>query len=119
MLIDPSLIVPRLRITIESLFQAANQAIYIGGNHRSSDHLTGCMVRRLHSCIDELGQIIKGLEPKKIDIGCLMLEEDLILSGYAEIKRGLVKSWEFIEGREKVIINQARTRIADQGRAGQ
>ena len=123
-LIESSLIVTRLRVTIEQLFQVSNQAAYIGLIHHSATPLTGCMVSRLHSALDDLGQIIGEIEPKVIDTGCLSLEDALILEGYAEIRRGLIKSWQFIESRERVIIQQtanrqARTPITDQGRAGQ
>ncbi len=105
-LIDLSLIVPHLRVTIENLFQTANQAIYIGGNHPMSDQLIGCMVRRLHCYIEDLCWIVKEIEPGKVNTGCLTLEESLTLEGYAEIRRGLVKSWEFIDAREQTIINR-------------
>jgi len=121
-LIDSSLIVPRLRVTIENLFQVSNQAAYIGLIHHSATPLTRCMVSRLHSALDDLGGIIGELEPKKIDTRCLSLENIMILEGYQEIRRGLLKSWEFIEAREQTIIQQsgnrqAGTRIPDQ--AGQ
>ncbi len=64
------------------------------------------MGNRLFLCIDDLGQIIRDLEPRKIDTGCLTLEEALTLEVYAEIRRGLVKSWEFIESREQAIIRR-------------
>jgi hypothetical protein len=67
MLIDPSLILPRLRVTIENLFQVSNQVAYIGCIHHSATPLTRCMVSRIHCCMDDLGQIVKELEPKKIN----------------------------------------------------
>jgi len=106
MLIDPSVIATRLRVTIESLFQICNQAAYLGLIHHSTTPLTRCMIDRLHCCMDDLGQIIKEFEPRKIDTGCLTLEEALILEGYAEIRRGLLKSWQFIESRERSIISR-------------
>jgi hypothetical protein len=106
MLIDPTVITGRLRVTIENLFQTANQTIILGRNHPATMHLTGCMVRRLHCCIDDLAEIIKELESKKIDTGCLTLEEALTLEGYQEIRRGLIKSWKFIEFREQAIISR-------------
>ena len=105
-LINSSLIVPRLRVALENLFQASNQAVYIGIMHHSAAPLTRCMIDRMHSTLDDLGQIIKELEPRKIDTTSLTLEDALILEGYAEIRRGLVKSWQFIEGRERSIIQQ-------------
>ncbi len=118
-LIDSFLIVPRLKVTIENLFQTANQAIYLESTLRFSRSPARCMVNRLYASIDELGQIIKELEPRKIDTGCLTLEEALTLEGYAEIRRGLVQSWEFIECREQAIFNQAANRQAGQGIADQ
>ena len=106
MLIDPSVINTRLRIAIEQLFQVSNQTSYLGSVHHSAMPLTLQMSTRLHSCINDLGQIVKELEPRKIDTGCLTLEDTLIMEGYAEIRRGLIKSWEFIEARERAIINR-------------
>ena len=106
MLIDPSVIVPRLRVTIENLFQANNQLVYLGGACPTVGHLTFQMGNRLHQCIDNLGEIVQELEPKKVNIGCLTLEDALTLEGYAEIRRGLIKSWQFIEAREQAIISR-------------
>lgn len=106
MLIDPTVITARLRVAIENLFQVSNQTSYIGSVHRSATSLTLLMGTRLHSCIDELSQIIKEIEPRKINTGCLTLEDTMILEGYQEIRRGLIKSWEFIEARERAIINR-------------
>jgi len=119
-LIDSDVIATRLRVTIENLFQVSNQAAYIGLIHHSP--LTRCMVSRLHSALDELGQIVKELEPKVINTRCFPLEDALILEGYQEIRRGLIKSWQFVESRERAILRQAEnrqagTRIPDQ--AGQ
>jgi len=105
-LINSSLIVPRLRVALENLFQASNQAVYIGIMHHSAAPLTRCMIDRMHSTLDDLGQIIKELEPRKINTGCLTLEDALILEGYREIKQGLLKSWMFIDDRERAIINR-------------
>lgn len=106
MLIDPTVITARLRVAIEQLFQISNQTSYLGRVHRSATPLTMLMGTRLHQCIDDLGQILKELEPRKINTGCLTMEEDLILAGYAEIKQGLIRSWQFIEERERVILNR-------------
>jgi hypothetical protein len=107
-LINSSLIVPRLRIAIEQLFQVNNQTTYIGLIHHPAEPLTRCMGNCLHCCIDDLGQILKEIEPKKIDTGCLTLEDTMILEGYAEIRRGLIKSWQFIETRERAILKEAQ-----------
>ena len=106
-LINSSLIVPRLRVALENLFQASNQAVYLGLIHTTSEPLTRCMGNRLHYCIDDLGQIIKEIEPRKIDTTSLTLEDALILEGYQEIRRGLIKSWQFVESREREIIKRA------------
>ena len=106
-LIDPSLIATRLRVTIAGLFAASNQAASLGYLCPNARVLTSQIDERLHSLIYDLGVIIKELEPRKIDTGSLTLEDALTLEGYAEIRRGLVKSWEFIEGREQAIIRQA------------
>jgi hypothetical protein len=90
MLIDPSVINTRLRIAIEQLFQVSNQTSYLGSVHRSGMPLTLQMGTRLHSCIDDLGQIIKEIEPRKIDTTSLTLEDTMILEGYQEIRRGLI-----------------------------
>jgi len=92
MLIDPTVITTRLRLAIEQLFQINNQALYLGGIHHSAKPLTLQMGIRLHRCIDELGQIVMELEPKKVNTGCLTLEDSMILAGYVEIKQGLLKS---------------------------
>ncbi len=118
-LIDPSVIAVRLRVAMEQLFQTSNQAAYIGIIHHSAAPLTRCMIDRLHSTLDDMGQIVMELEPRVIDTGSLTLDDALTLEGYREIRRGLVKSWQFVEAREQAILNQARTRIADQGRSGQ
>jgi len=110
-LIDSSLTISRLRVTIENLFQVSNQALYLGLIHHEAEPLTRCMVSRLHSTLDDLGGIISELGSKKIDTGCLTLEEALTLEGYREIKRGLLKSWQFIESRERAILRQASSRI--------
>ncbi len=117
-LIESSLIVPRLRVTIENLFQTSNQTIFLGRNHPATMHLTGCMVRRLHCCMEDLSSLIKEIEPRKVDTGCLTLEDALILEGYAEIRRGLVQSWQFIENREQAVLSAAKDRI-NAGGAGQ
>jgi hypothetical protein len=106
MLIDPSSVTTRLRVAIEQLFQVSNQTSYLGSVHRSATPLTLLMGTRLHSCIDELSQIIRDLEPRKIDTGCLTLEDTMIMEGYQEIRRGLIKSWQFIESREQAIIRR-------------
>jgi len=111
MLIDPTIIATRLRVTLEHLFQVNNHAIYLGLIHPHVAPLTLQMNNRVSFCIDEVARIIKELEPKKIDTGCLTLEEALILEGYQEIKQGLMKSWQFIENRTQVIIQQAANRI--------
>ena len=118
-LIDPILIVPRLRVTIENLFQVSNQAAYLGCIHHEAAPLTRCMVNRMHSCMDNLCQIVKEIEPRKIDLASLTLDEALTLEGYAEIRRGLIKSWQFVESRERAIFHQAKTRIDQQDGAGQ
>jgi hypothetical protein len=105
-LINSSLIVPRLRVALEQLFQVSNQTTYIGLIHRSAAPLTLQISNRLHCCIDDLGQIIKEIEPRKIDTTSLTLEDALILEGYEEIRRGLIKSWQFIESRELAILNR-------------
>jgi hypothetical protein len=110
-LIDSSAIAVRLRVAMENLFAVSNQAAYIGIVHRSATPLTRCMIDRLHSSLDDLGQIVKEIEPKVIDTGSLTLDEALVLEGYAEIRRGLVKSWQFVEAREQAILRQARGRI--------
>jgi hypothetical protein len=119
MLIDPSVINARLRIAIEQLFQVSNQTSYISLIHTTSEPLTRCMSTRIHSCIGELSQIVKEIEPRVINTRCLTLEDALILEGYAEIRRGLIKSWQFIESREQAIIQQTENRILKQGRDGQ
>ncbi len=106
MLIDPTVITTRLRVTLENLFQVSNQAVYLGSVHRSATSLTLLMSTRLHQCIDDLGQIIREIEPKKINTGCLTLEDIMILEGYQDIRRGLIKSWQFIESREQAIIRR-------------
>ena len=106
MLIDPTVITARLRVVLEQIFQASNQAVYIGLIHRSAEPLTSLMGNRLHYCIDNLAQTIIDLEPRKIDTGCLTLEDSMILAGYAEIKQGLLRSWQFIESREQAIISR-------------
>lgn len=118
-LIDSSLIVPRLRIAWGQLCQVNNQLIYLGRICPASVTLNVQVGNRLFLCIEELNRIVRELEPKKVDTGSLTLEEDHILSGYAEIKLGLLKSWEFIESRQEIIIKQAGIRIADQQGAGQ
>jgi len=105
-LINFSLIIPKLRLALEQLFQINNQALYIGSIHHSATHLTLQMSTRIHSCIHDLGQIIKDIEPRKIDTRFLTLEDTMILEGYQEIRRGLIKSWQFIEDRERVILNR-------------
>ena len=106
-LIDPSLVAPRLRIVIENLFAVSNQAAYLGCIHHEAAPLTRCMISRLHFSIGELAEIIsKDLEPRKIDATSLTLEDALILEGYAEIRRGLIKSWQFVESRERTIIGR-------------
>lgn len=114
-LIDPSVMAIRLRAAIEQLFQASNQAAYLRCVHPSIATLGLQMGNRLFFCIDELDQIVKEIEPRKIDTGGLTLEDVLTLEGYAEIRRGLVKSWQFIETRERAIIGQMGTKIADPG----
>jgi hypothetical protein len=106
MLIDPTVITTRLRVTLENLFQASNQAVYLGCIHHSATPLTMLMGTRLHSCIGELVEIVKEIEPRVIDTRCLTLEDTMILTGYQEIKQGLIKSWMFIEDRERAIINR-------------
>lgn len=115
-LIDPSLIISRLRVIIENFSQAANQSIYIENAYRFTHSPARCMVNRLHDCINELCQLIRELEPQRGDAGCLTLEEALTLEGYAEIRRGLVISWQFVESRERAIFQQAANRIPDQAR---
>jgi hypothetical protein len=105
-LINSSLIVPRLRVALENLFQINNQALYLGSVYHSATPLTLLMSTRLHQCLDDLGQIIKEIEPRKIDTTSLTLEDSMTLAGYAEIKRGLLLSWRFIEARERAIINR-------------
>lgn len=109
-LIDPSVMAVRLRAAIEQLFQVSNQAAYLRCVHPSVAPLGLQMGNRLFFCIDELNQIVKEIEPRKIDTGCLTLEDALILEGYAEIRQGLLKSWMFIEGRERAIIKSAQTK---------
>jgi hypothetical protein len=116
MLIDPSLNVSRLRAAIEQLFAVSNQAAYLGCIHRSVAPLTLQMGNRLYVCIDDLGRVIKDLEPKKIYTSSLALEDSMTLTGYQELKRGLLLFREFIEAREQAIIRQAGIRIADSGR---
>lgn len=111
MLIDPTVIAGRLRVILENLFQTSNQTIFLGRNHPATMHLTACMVRRLHCSMEDLGQIVKELEPRVIDTGFLTLEDTMLLAGYAEIKQGLLKSWEFIEAREQAVLSAVRTRI--------
>jgi hypothetical protein len=106
MLIDPSSVTTRLRIAIEQLFQVSNQTSYLGSVHHSAMPLTLQMGTRLHLCINELGQILKDIEPKVIDTTSLTLEDTMLLEGYREIKRGLLQSWMFIDSREKVILKQ-------------
>ena len=113
-LIDPTVITTRLRVTLENFFQVSNQAAYLGCIHHSSSPLTGCMISRLHFVLDDLGGIIKELEPRKIETSSMSFDDGLVLAGYQEIKRGLLKSWEFIEARERAIIQQAANRIPDQ-----
>jgi hypothetical protein len=79
MLIDPTSITTRLRLTLENLFQGSNHVVYLGSVHRSATPLTLLMSTRLHQCIDDLGQIIKKIEPRKINTGCLTLEDALPL----------------------------------------
>lgn len=112
MLINPSLIVPRLHTTLEHLLQASNQAFYLGRACPSTYHLIMQMGNRLFLCIDNLGQIIKELEPGKINTGSLTSEEDLVLDSYQEIERGLILSWEFIQERKRAIFQQAANRQA-------
>src|SRR4030042_2147335 len=84
-LIDPSCVVPRLRVAIENLFAVSNQAAYLGLIHHEAAPLTRCMVSRMHCCMDDLGQIVKEIEPRKIDTGYLTLEDSMLLAGYAGI----------------------------------
>lgn len=115
-LIDHSVIVSRLRIVTENIFQVSNQAVYLRSLYPSAMPLIFQMGNRLHCCLDDLGRIMQDIEPKKVDVGSLTLEEDLLLSGYDEIKQGLLKYWEFIESREQAINRQAETRIQDTAR---
>jgi len=111
-LIESSLTISRLRVVLENLFQTNNQVIFLGRLHPTSEPLTLQASNRIYSCITDLGGIIGELEPRKIDTGCLTLEDALTLEGYAEIRRGLIKSWEFIEARERAILQQAANRQA-------
>ena len=105
-LIDPSLIATRLRVTIAGLFAASNQAASLGYLCPNARVLTSQIDERLHSSIYDLGQIVKEIEPREIDTGSLTLEDALTLEGYAEIRRGLIKSWQFVESRERTIIGR-------------
>lgn len=71
--------------------------------------------------MNDLGSIIKEIEPLKIDTSSLSLEDTMVLEGYAEIRSGLIKSWEFVESRERAILRQAANRQAGTGidQAGQ
>jgi hypothetical protein len=102
-LIDSSIIATRLRVAIAGLFAVSNQAASLGYMCPTSRTLVGQIDDRLHVTINDLGAILLEIEPKKIDTGCLSLEDALILDGYQEIKRGLLKSWQFIESREQAI----------------
>jgi len=105
-LIEPSLIVPRLRVAIENLFTVSNQVAYFGCVCPSALLLATQMRNRLYTSIEDLSRAIEDLEPKKVDTGCLTLKDALTLAGYAEIKRGLLRSWQFIESREQAIISR-------------
>ena len=109
-LIDHSLIVSRLRVIIENIFSVSNQAAYLGEIHHSAAPLTRFMIDRLHSSLDDLGWIVKEVEPGKIDITSLTFEDSMVIAGYAEIKQGLLKSWQFIDAREQAILKQAAGR---------
>jgi hypothetical protein len=119
MLIDPTIIATKLRITIVQLFEVCNQVLSLGYSYPAALPLAQQMENRLHSCIDNLGEIVKELEPKKVDTSSMSFDDGLVLAGYQEIKKGLLQSWQFIESRERAIIGQAGTRIPDQGRAAQ
>jgi hypothetical protein len=106
MLIDPSSVTTRLRVAIAGLFAISNQAASLGYLCPTSRVLISQINDRLHVTINDLGAILLEIEPKKIDTGCLSLEDALILEGYQEIRRGLIKSWQFIESREQAIINR-------------
>jgi hypothetical protein len=105
-LIDSSVIAMRLRVAITGLFAISNQAASLGYVCPTSRILISQIDDRLHSTINELSGILLEIEPKKVDTGYLTLEEALTLEGYAEIRRGLIKSWEFIEARERAIISR-------------
>jgi hypothetical protein len=105
-LIDSSVIATRLRVAIAGLFAVSNQAASLGYMCPTARTLISQIDDRLHSTIGELSGILLEIEPKKVDTGYLTLEEALTLEGYAEIRRGLIKSWKFIEAREQAIINR-------------
>jgi hypothetical protein len=103
-LIDSSVIATRLRVAIARLFAVSNQAASLGYMCPASRILIGQIDDRLHSAINELSGILLEIEPKKVDASSVTLEDALILEEYQEIRRGLIKSWQFIEARERAII---------------
>lgn len=114
LLIDPAIITTRLTMDLEQLFQVSNQAFYLGRIHPSSVPLTLQMGNRIYYVTNDLAEILRGLEPKGLTI-----EDAMSLANYAEIKRGMVQSWQWIEQRGAEILRQAKARLDQQGGAGQ
>lgn len=116
-LIDPSTIMTRLRSHLEHLLQLDNQIFYLflADQMRSQTLQLGLqMGEHLRRCIKEIDELLGELEPKKADTKLLNVLELTDLANYAEIKRGLIRSWQWIEDREREILRKREIRQTQQ-----
>lgn len=114
-MIDPIIIMTRLRLDLEQLFSVNNGLFYLGRQHRTAEPLTMALANRVSYVVSDLFEILKALEPPKHDTGCLNDEEKAILRNYSDIRAGMVKSYSWIEGREREIVREAQNRISHKG----
>jgi hypothetical protein len=104
---DNTIIMTRVRLDLEQLFSVNNGLFYLGRQHKTAEPLTLALANRVNYVIGDIFEIIQTLEPPKHDLTHLNDEEKAIMANYVSLKAGMVKSWEWIEGRESEIVREA------------